>query len=252
MNAKRMEDYVLHHDIALDSSVVSLDDEGQVTGIGMLGLRDGRAWVTRLGVIPERRAKGTGRFITEVLLEQAYQRGARSVQLEVIKGNEPAYQLFSKLGFQDMRELLVVRRPPSKPREDIALPAAEVYMHNANEINQCLQSREPGASWIEETPSILRAGSLKGLSVSLESGAAGWIVFQSSMFQLSHFVISAPSDNAAREAVALVLLYHVHQQFATQDTKVENIPADDVCWHAFQKLGYVEAFRRREMFLQLA
>jgi hypothetical protein len=160
--------------------------------------------------------------------------------------------LFLKLGFQDIRELLVVRRPPSMPREsDFALPADDVHTLNPDEINNCLQNREPGASWIEETPSILRAGGLKGFAVSLESGEKGWIVFQSTMFQLSHFVISAPSDDANREAVALMLLYNVHQQFATQDTKVENIPADDVCWRAFQKLGYVEAFRRREMVLQL-
>lgn len=254
MNARRMQDYVLHHDIALDASVVSLDDEGQVTGIGMLGLREQRAWVTRLGVIPERRTKGTGQFISETLLEQAYQRGAQSVQLEVIKGNEPAYQLFLKLGFQDMRELLVVRRPPGLPRTaDFTLPIASAYPLTADEINECLQSREPGASWIEETPSILRAGGLKGLFVSLESGTSGWIVFQSTSFQLAHFVISAPSDNEIRGEVALALLYHVHQMYSAQDTKVENLAADDLpYWRAFQKLGYVEAFKRREMLLNLS
>jgi ribosomal protein S18 acetylase RimI-like enzyme len=245
MNAKRMEEYVRHHDVDLEASVVVVDREGKVRGIGMLGLRDNRAWITRLGVIPNQRQQGIGRFLMDAMLHGAKERSARLVQLEVIRGNEPAYRLFAKYGFQDTRELLIVRRPPGMPK-DMQLGSTATLLQ-PDEIHTCLKARDAYASWIEETPSVLRAGSLDGLRVEFESGEGSWIVFQSTPFQLTHFV--TPPNTSEIQMVAL--LYHLHQQNPAQDTKVENLPADSPAWSAFQKLGYVEAFRRIEMVLPL-
>jgi len=115
MNAKRMEAYVRSYDVHLDASVVVFDSAGLTAGIGMLGLRGDRAWITRVGVIPERRGNHLGRYLMDTLIENARTRACRTVQLEVIKGNAPAHRLFLKLGFRETRELLVIRRPPANP-----------------------------------------------------------------------------------------------------------------------------------------
>lgn len=246
MNAPRMREYVFHHDIDLDTSVVALNLEGEPVGIGMLGLRDLRGWITRLGVMPNQRGKKCGEFIMNTLLQTAYGRGVELVQLEVIEGNEPAHRLFLKLGFQPTRDLLIIRRPPGQPSAELPVPSAVVTPFSPDDILYHLQHRPPDASWIEETPSLVKAGKLKGFSVELESGQRGWIIFQATLFQLAHFVMNAPDDD-----ITYALLYHLHQQYPVQDTKVENVSADTVPWRIFQTIGYVEAFRRVEMVLAL-
>lgn len=249
MNARRMEVYVASYNIDLDASIIALGADGEPAGIGMLGLRGNRAWLTRLGVLPCKRGHHLGRFLMESLLEQAARRCARQAQLEVIKGNIPAQRLFLKFGFQETRELLVIRRPPGQPPMDNPLPDATVSVLTHPAILECLEQRAPGASWIDETPSLLQAGSLKGLRLNLPSGESGWVVYQNTAFQLAYIVLHAPPS--AGEVMARALLYHLHRLHPTQDTKVENLPALDARWPVFQEMGYVEAFRRIEMMLKL-
>ncbi len=248
MNARRMEEYVHNYDIDLEASAVSLNTSDEITGIGMLGVRDERAWITRLGVIPASRGRKTGQFLMESLLYHARQRNVRQVQLEVIKGNDPAYNLFMKFGFHATRELLIIRRPPgmttTQQLEDISVRPLD-----SQEIEPLLQQRLFAPSWIEETPSILKVGNLKGFEITLENGESGWIIFQLKAFQMEHVVFYAPSENA--ELITRALLYTLHQQYAKQDTKIENLPADCPAWPIFQEKGYLEAFRRFEMVLEL-
>ncbi len=249
MNARRLQEYVHTYDIILDLSVVALNAEGEVTGLGMLGLRDDRAWISRLGVLPEKRGRRTGLFIMEHLLHQARLNGAQSALLEVVKGNVPAHTLFRKLGFHETRELLIIRRPPGTAP---LIPPPEVCrvveMDEAG-IAACLTIRPPGASWLEETRSLYRAGSLKGLWVTLTSGDSGWIVYQQTPFQLTHIVCGTSSP--VRELVASALLCQLHRLNPHQDAKVENMPADSPYLPAFVNVGYLETFRRIEMSVQL-
>ncbi len=249
MNAKRMEQYVKSYAISLDASVVAMDNYHELAGIGMLGLRGERAWLTRLGVLPYRRGHHLGQFLTDSLLAQAVEQGAKQAQLEVIQGNKPAHQLFLKFGFQEIRELLIIRRPPGKPAMADPAPGAVVTILKPADISRCLEQRDPGASWIDETPSLLQAGSLKGLQIELPSGATGWLVYQHTAFQMAYFVLHTPGE--ARDELARALLYHLHSLHPMQDTKVENLPALDTRWPVFQEMGYVEAFRRIEMTLEL-
>jgi ribosomal protein S18 acetylase RimI-like enzyme len=248
MNARRMEEYVRHYDVSLQSSVVAVTHDGETVGIGMLGLRGERAWITRLGVIPNGRGQRLGLFIAETLLQQAVARGARQTQLEVILGNAPAHQLFLKFGFEETRELLVLRRPPGAPEASSlnALAGAQVEPLSDEEVVACLNSREDEPAWIEENASLLKAGGLTGLRVTLPpyngSGeAVGWIVVSKNAFQMTHFVLGG-SPRAA-----LPLLLAIHRQFPRHDTKLENLPADSPLWPHFQQAGYFEAFRRTEM-----
>ncbi len=246
MNARRMQDYVHNYDIRLDLSIVALNDVGAEAGIGMLGIRGERGWITRLGVIPNNRGLRLGQFLMEEMIEKAQDVGATQIQLEVIVGNDPARGLFEKLGFKATRKLLIIRRPPGKISPDASCDNVDVRGMATGEIPYYLEMREQGASWVEETSSLLNAGKLKGLIVDMPNGETGWAVFQSSPFQLSHFVLSESSENTIR-----ALLYHIHKQHAMQDTKIENVPETHPTWAIFQQMGYMEVFARTEMTLQL-
>jgi len=249
MNGKRMRQYIDAYDIDLDASVVSLDIEDRVpTGIIMLGVRDNRSWITRLGVIPVKRRRKTGQFLMNRMIEFSQSNNIDVIQLEVIKGNEPAKRLFEKLGFEFIQELLVIRRPPSKLDESQLLDnVAQVVEYDQEDLDQFLTHREAYASWLEETGSLKNAGSLKGLEVTLTSGETGWVVFQRSPFQLQHIVMKPDVSHTMRVA----MLQQLHLKYYLQDSKVENIPSDHPTWKAFQEVGYFEAFRRLEMYLYL-
>lgn len=253
MNAKRMEEYVRHYDVDLDASLVSLNREGEETGIGMLGLRGDhtlrRGWITRLGVLPHRRGYKIGQFLMEQMLENARQRGCHLVQLEVIEGNAPAHFLFQKLGFQETRHLLIIRRPPGAPAPMPAFDALEeIPLTEPETLRECLDQREHGASWVEETPSLINAGSLRGLRLEGLNGESGWVIFQRTPFQLTHFVLS---PHVSDDMIA-ALLYRVHRAFPMQDTKIENMALASRHWPIFQQHGYLEVFRRIEMVLHYA
>jgi ribosomal protein S18 acetylase RimI-like enzyme len=246
MNGKRMGEYITAYDINLDASIVAVDpDDNLPNGICMLGVRDNRTWITRLGVIPERRRRKSGEFLMRAEIEETQKRGIKLVQLEVIKGNDPAYYLFSKIGFQPTRELLVIRRPPGALDSSL-IPEMQVETIPETEIASYLVCRESGAAWTEETPSLLNAGGLRGLRVTLPDNECGWIIFQRSLFQLAHFVLA---PNVSRE-MTNALIAAVHQQFPMQDTKIENVPTEHYAWSAYERYGYMVTFRRIEMLLQ--
>jgi ribosomal protein S18 acetylase RimI-like enzyme len=247
MNGKRMAEYVRDYDVDLNASAVALNSEALELGVCMLGVRGDRTWITRLGVIPERRGKRIGQFLAEQMLENARALRARRVQLEVIKGNTPAIGLFQKLGFEPIRELMVVRRPPGAPNDALNGSAAELTALENAEIGALLGDYEQTqqVAWTEERTSLMNGGGLRGLRAVLPSGESGWLIFQRLPFQLTHFVFSPSCSDALLRA----LLHHVHKTHNAQDTKVENLPIDHFAWRVMQQFGYLEVFRRIEMYL---
>lgn len=247
MNGKRMSEYVHYYDIDLTASFVALNAAHQETGVAMLGIRGDRSWVTRLGVIPERRGHRIGQYLMDHLLEESLRRKIRRVQLEVIVGNQPAYQLFRKLGFEDIRELLVIRRPPDAPLPDSAFESATISEMLSVQIPSYLAQRNEAQSWLDENISLLNAGNLKGFFVEVASGESGWVIFQRTPFQLTHLVTSPDIDHE----VLRIALHYIHTEFSMQDTKIENLDVSSPTWKCFQSMGYFEVFRRIEMHLFL-
>ncbi|MGJ3239121.1 MAG: GNAT family N-acetyltransferase [Anaerolineae bacterium] len=247
MNARRMEEYITAYDVDLDASFVARDTEdGAENGVCMLGVRGDRTWITRLGVIPVRRRRRSGLFLMQSEIDISRQMGKSLVQLEVIKGNEPAHRLFLKLGFEVTRELLVVRRAPGALDPSL-VPEMSITPIEDEVVFDVLAERDAGAAWTEETVSLRNAGKMTGLHVTLPDGETGWVVFQKSAFQLSHFVL-APDIS---EAMMRALIASVHHTHPMQDTKIENIPLLHPTWPIFQQFGYMVAFGRIEMILSL-
>ncbi|MDX2162787.1 MAG: GNAT family N-acetyltransferase [bacterium] len=244
MNARRLSEYIQHYDVDLSGSVVAVNAEQQVAGLGMLGVRGERAWITRLGVIPTRRGRGIGQFLMEHLLQNAVNRACTLAQLEVIAGNAPAQNLFQKLGFWERRRLLVIRRAPgtiTPPDYEYALDVIAPSL-----IPRLLDQRDDEPSWLDETISLVNAGSLQGLRVTLEDGESGWIVSRLSAFQLSHFIMKSDTGTLSLEC-AYALLTAVHQRNPRHDTKIENIPETCPWLEAYNAAGYTVEFERVEM-----
>ncbi len=89
MSEAKLTEYVYTYDVDLDHSVV-VASNGNPFGLAMLGIRDDKTWITRLGLTPNGRKKGVGRAMMDALINNSKRIGARSVMLEVIKKNKPA------------------------------------------------------------------------------------------------------------------------------------------------------------------
>jgi ribosomal protein S18 acetylase RimI-like enzyme len=240
MNKDRLAAYVHDFDVNLDHSVVALDD-GKVIGLGMLGIRGQRSWITRLGVIPQRRRHGAGEAMLTAMLNTSQALGMEKVILEVIKGNERARALFLKCGFKEQSEYLVLRRAP-QPIE--GQPQGEATWLNKPAALHFMKSR-PRQTWINEFESMTNASDLNGVHLIMPDGSTGWLVFQMSQFTLTHLVLCV--ERGAPETIGAHLLRHLHQRYPRLDTYAENILVTAPFAPAFLSTGYFEAFRRIEM-----
>jgi ribosomal protein S18 acetylase RimI-like enzyme len=251
MSPARLAEYMAVYDVYAAASSVIVEDDVPV-GLGMLGVRPGQAWITRLGVSPKRRRAGAGRLLMEQLVAQAEARNVGAVWLEVIKGNAPAHRLFSEFGFRTTRELLVVRRSPVTERAAIGSAAAEiesVVSLTRDQALALLDKRQERPNWLNETASMRNADQLEAVLVRCRGGGEGWASFDVGKFLLTRVVVEVLQGEPAR--IAAAILQAVHQRYPRKDTFIENVAADDPKWPGFQRVGYFDAFRRIEMVKRL-
>lgn len=242
MNAARLREYIELYDVDLERSLVALEGE-VMRGVAMLGVRADRTWITRLGVIPTTRRTGVGEALMRGLLEQSDQLKIDFVMLEVIKNNTPAHRLFLKLGFYEVGELLVMRRAPGHPPEPVIADARRLERYEALDLVGYDRGTQP---WTNQSESMAHGRDIFGMRLTLADGSTGWIAYQREKFLLSHFIYKTESGDPA--AMAYAFLSHLHNQYPRLDTHIENIQANDPHLPGFYKMGYVESFRRIEMW----
>lgn len=243
MNSARLAEYVSTYDVDLEHSLVALQDD-TLLGVAMLGLRKDRAWLTRLGVLPNIRRSGVGEALTVGFLEQAEKLHIDFTMLEVIKNNVPAHTLFLKLGFYEVGELLVLRHPPFNQPPDTVV--ADVERMDRVEALDLVRRDRGTQPWTNQSESLFNASEVAGLRLMLADGSRGWMVYQRQKFTLTRFIYKTESGNPSDMAHAF--LTHLHNQYPRLDTHIENIQVADPHLPAFYKIGYVESFRRIEMW----
>jgi len=244
MNAARLAEYVAIYDVDLNRSFVATAQDGEMLGVAMLGVREDRAWVTRLGVLPNTRRGGVGKALVRGLLEQAELLNRPFVMLEVIKNNIPAQQLFLKLGFYEIGELLVLRRAPHlKPPPPVVADAERLDRNQSLMLVGRARGTQP---WTNQSESLINANEVSGLRITLADGSRGWLVYQRKKFSLTRFAFKIEIGDPA--TVAYALLSHLYSQYPRLDTQIENVQINDPHLPAYYKMGYVESFRRIEMW----
>ncbi len=246
MNVARFQEYSRVYDIDMSCSCVVYDAEAElILGLGMLGVREERSWITRLGVLPYGRRLGTGSLLMSGLLDQSKRLGINTVWLEVIKGNTPAHQLFYKFGFQNIRELVVARRPPNPEINQEALGRIKrVTTLNHEDAIILLSHRKERPNWLNDTESFQNVRNLSALLVELHNGGRGWVTYHAGLLQLTRIVVEVTVGDACE--VTESVLSVMHQRHKRQDAIAENF-CDDEIWQGFQQVGYFESFRRIEM-----
>lgn len=244
MNAARLAEYVATYDVKLEHSLVATSEDGEMLGVIMTGVRKDRVWITRLGVLPNTRRGGIGKALLGGVLEQAAKLSINFHMLEVIKNNVPAHQLFLKFGFREIGELLILRRSPLVQQQNpIVADAQRLDRTDALVLVGHDRGTQP---WTNQSESLFNAKEVSGLRLTLADGSRGWLVYQRQKFLLTRFAFKTEVGNPA--TVAYALLTHLHHQYPRLDTQVENIQINDPHLPAFYEMGYIESFRRIEMW----
>jgi ribosomal protein S18 acetylase RimI-like enzyme len=242
MNIERLIEYMHDFDVDLTHSCVAHGEDGQILGLGMLGIRENRAWITRLGVIPSTRRNGAGAAMMDYMLEQADALGLKETHLEVIKHNEPAYKLFVKKGFNTAGEYLVMRRAPHSISDPLS---GCVDWLDREEALQTLQTYPNHLTWINAIESMKNASDIQGLRVTLPNEDTGWIVYRCQKFFLSHLIMY--TERGDPNQIGTQLLLHLYTRYPRLDTYAENIREMDPHLSAFHSMSFFENFSRIEM-----
>lgn len=244
MNEARLREYARIYNVDLNHSWVAMEDD-LIMGLAMLGVRHGRTWITRLGVLPFGRREGTGSALMQKLFDSSNALKAHTLWLEVIKGNTPAHALFTKFGFTQTRELIVARRPPTPLPEHYTGP----WIKNVSDLNHedaliLLAHRKQRANWLNEIETFHNLRNLSALVVELEDGSKGWVTYHASLLQLTRIIVEVVSGDPTH--VTTAVLHALHNRHSNQDATTENL-LDDAVWRGFEAVGYFDAFRRIEM-----
>jgi hypothetical protein len=184
-----------------------------------------------------------GEAILLYLLVASERMGVDLAILDVIEGNTPAHELFLKWGFHETRKLIILRRPPGPPP---AVPTGQFRWLDKAEALALAGTRPLPLSWINDTASLANIDHVMGLTVALPDGSHGWLVFQKQKFILTRLTIRTVQGDPI--GVGQALFACLYQRYPDIDTNIENVSTTSPHLPAFFDAGFVEAFRRVEMY----
>lgn len=249
MTPARLKEYVEAYDVDMQSSCVVIDGEEPelIMGLGMLGVRSNRSWITRVGVLPYTRKLGAGSDILTKLIITSEQLGVEFTWLEVISGNDPAYRLFVKNKFKQTRELMVLRRPPgTKIEEEDELPTPKTIeaVDRSEAIHQMVFD-DGLPNWLNQPETFRNVAKLEVYKLTFANGWEGWAFYERTLIQLKRVfvqVINGPPDQVTAQVLAWL-----HREYPMPDAVCENFEVHDPRIKGYLRVGYFESFRRVEM-----
>jgi ribosomal protein S18 acetylase RimI-like enzyme len=124
LSEEAFADHVAFYDLDLDISRVVVDD-GPVA-FAHVGRRQNTGWIGGMGTTPPHRRRGLGEKVLVAAIEAAVAGGCTEVGLEVLVDNEPAIRLYTKLGFDLVRDLAVWSLPPTGRQPTAAADVLEI------------------------------------------------------------------------------------------------------------------------------
>jgi ribosomal protein S18 acetylase RimI-like enzyme len=100
------------------------EENGQPVGLtNVLRMGNTDRWIIgNVSVLPEYRRRGIARQLVEACIEYARTRGAKSLVLQVLDGNVPAYKLYEDLGFETYGGSTSLSYDHNTPPDAVPLP----------------------------------------------------------------------------------------------------------------------------------
>lgn len=249
-----MEALIYRENINLDRSVVAVNDNGEILGMGMLGVRDNRGWIGGMGVVPEYRRKGIGQSLMHSLIENAHALQLHYVDLEVITQNTPAYTMYEKLGFIKRRVLAIVERgaaPVDVPDNQYQLDNSDSHYTGDGVLELFDTWHDVANPWQRQREAIevmlpdsdirfLTDGSKRAIAFAIGR-------FSKERIQIIDAAISPAVEDRLQAAKTIFAGLLAENPKATSG--MVNVGEDDMILQALQSLGFKQSLRQYEMRL---
>jgi ribosomal protein S18 acetylase RimI-like enzyme len=184
------------------------------------------------GVVPQHRRHGIGKEMFNFMLPRLKETGVSRYLLEVMTSNEPAVNLYRKLGFIDTRKLIVFRlknqlQNVTTCKVDIRKPAVANW-----KLYRTFWDVEP--SWQNSVEAAIRTSQHNAvLEVHADNGCVGYGVVSrdsGNLFQL------AINKHHRRKGLGSLLLNELqHQVMSDEPIKVNNIDESSTDGLSFYK-----------------
>ncbi|MFT5194627.1 MAG: GNAT superfamily N-acetyltransferase [Cellvibrionaceae bacterium] len=247
MSPSQFSEYIDVYDLNLSASCVVVDTVmAQIVGLGLLGVRSGRCWISRFGVIPTWRSSNIGRMIIEQLTQSARQYGANEITMEMIETYDEGIALAEELGFVAGSRLIVGRRPPETTLHGRPSKLEGVTHVQGKEVLEWLRERKGHFDWHNDLATYQHVTErLEGIEYYKErkNGLVhGRVIFEDRKLQLSRITVQVLVGNVVDVTQGMLNLLHV--LYPQRDAQVENISADDPRWEGHQSAGYFNSFCR--------
>ncbi len=241
------------NDVRLEDSAV-LYVEGELAGIGLVGVRPPRGWVAGMGVAPQWRGQGIGARLLERLLGHMRAIGLHLAQLEALDVNAPALALYKRMGFQVVRPLTVYHGPlrldtvpaPAR-RADDRSRARAVTARLALQDFDAAHAVAP--AWQRERASLERVrGALDGLGLWDEGRLRAYALYsrQSGAYALLDAGALASDADDRRDDI-MRLLRSLAEPAPETAFRAINIPPGDALGAALDAFGCAVTVTQREM-----
>ena len=257
--AESLATLIGNNDVLLDSSLLVEDASGAYAGIALLGVRGDRGWVAGMGVAREWRGKGAGHELMSRLIDEARALRLRTLQLEVLDQNIPARRLYSSLGFQEIRPLIVytgsTRLPeqdtPVRRTEETSPSIAPLELREALADFDAMHSSQP--PWQRERAVLQRmVPQLDGIGLRIGGSVRAYLLSMPLTHAISVLDCGSRSPTPdARAADAMTLLLHLIRQQPDTLVRAINVPPGDPLDAALARLQCPIVATQHEMLLTL-
>jgi len=192
-DSARFRNHINLNAIDLDRSVGCFEG-GEMVGFSLngFGIWEGKRTVydAGTGVIPEMRRRGASEAMFDLMIPAFRANGLEQFLLEVITENQPAVNLYKKLGFQIQRELLFLEAPSELAPDPETNRDAEVRRISAHELVSMTAGWDGKPSWQNSNEAVKRSEALKTiLGAFLEGELTGYVVFSTGLGRISQFFV---------------------------------------------------------------
>lgn len=227
-------------------------------GVALLALEGDEGWCGGLAVAPAYRRRRAAERLMVMLHRQAQRRGAAQLRLEVLAENSAARALYARLGYEQVRELLIWERS----HDQGMLPAAAVRLEAAEPstvLDTLYQWHDLPLAWQRRRAYLHRMRSqMAGVTIStLEGQSVAYALYYyrpsvgngASKVQVLDIAVD-PAGNIAD--AGRLLLQALQREYVEADLTLVNEPADSVLSPILESLGFQVTERQFELVRRLA
>ena len=229
VNAPALAQLARYESVDLTASRLIMRDD-EVIGCALIARRGWTSRLAAMGIMPEGRQQGIGRWTMAQLIAEAKDRAEQAMVLEVIEQNRPAVQLYQQAGFQAIRRLVGYNATdpdgiPNNQLQEIAIPTvAQMLMtHGVPDLPWQLS----GPTLVQTTPPN-RAYRLGPAYITLSDPAQEQIAIRSIVVEQNH----------QRQGWATRLLHAVIAAHSGKIWKASIVYPEEIIGRLFEKLGF--------------